>query len=369
MIFKTLTLGSLPNEGPHLLASVSSFVRGLLTGVSMKFSSRVFNIKALQNHLALTRAQAQLVDSVAETLDLKQVNITLHVRSEKDMRILSQPKTGDAADNCILAIHCEDMKSAGYDDVKIQILAPLSILKKGCSDTSHLVYRIDTFSAERFDLYAKTGELPMPKTENLPVVDGFQMPFDVATRGKVPVYVGKTSVGFANRLKQHFASAFGGSNTRFHKILRGSDKYYGQWPICQILGSFDSESKAYDFEEEQIKKLALEEGAYCCNTIGSRQAFENLITLEPRLRSTVSAEDAEELLMLRSKLATAQWDDPEYAESVICNNERNFDADEVRLIRSLFAMKMPTPVIAKRFTVPEKRVKLVVEGRTYSRIL
>lgn len=365
------SLGSLPKTG--FLAPLAVFTyflqERILRGFDMKFTSKIFNIKALQNHLALTRSQAWRLDEVAESINFKKVALTVHVISENEMKIFSEPKSGSVADNSILAIHAFDLSTNAYDDPKIQIIAPLSILRKGCSDTSHLVYRIDTFSPGRLDGYIKTLKLPEPNLNLIENTSAYPIPFDVATRGKVPAYIGKTSVGFANRLKQHLSSASAGSSTRFHKVLRGSDKYQAQYPVCQILASFETESKAYDFEEEQIKKLVSEDTAYCCNTIGSRQAFDNLIALEPRLKNQITAEEAEELLMLRSKNAAANWHDPDYVERVICNNERNFDADEIRLIRSLYAMKMPLTMIAKKFNAPFKRVKSVIERVTYSRIL
>ncbi|GFK93876.1 hypothetical protein NNJEOMEG_01714 [Fundidesulfovibrio magnetotacticus] len=65
----------------------------------------------------------------------------------------------------------------------------------------------------------------------------------------------------------------------------------------------------------------------------------------------------------------AKWNDPQYAEAVICGNENRLKAEQVRQIRYLAAIGNEIDVICAKVEIHDfERVKRVVKGRTYSRI-
>ncbi|MDR3517515.1 MAG: hypothetical protein P4M00_17055 [Azospirillaceae bacterium] len=64
-----------------------------------------------------------------------------------------------------------------------------------------------------------------------------------------------------------------------------------------------------------------------------------------------------------------KWNDPTYAEAVICARENRLSADQVREIRYLAALGNSVDLIKKRTEALDNgQVSRVIVGRTYSRI-
>lgn len=350
-----------------------SKLRFFLRGKNMKLKSKFFNIKACQNHLAVNLNQARCLEHFVSTIDTRKTSVIMQVYH--DGSCSCQPSSdkltstyGSVFLHGVFVRHYLDNShtdsinfSSGYD-----------FLKKGMPDTGHAVYCVTTFSSDRTQaIKCMKGVLPMPDEKLIQAIKGADtpVPFDAVLKGAIPFYIGKTSKGVANRLGQHLYSALlRESNTKFHRVLRGSDKYQGQLPTVTLIGLEPTEDGAYKKEAIEIKNSVGVPGTYLCNTMGATMALEDLLKLEPKLKGRVSAEYAEELLAIRSANGKLNWNDPMYAESVICNNDRNFDADEVRIIRTLFRLNDSPEKIAKKLNVDKKRVTSLVTGKTYGRI-
>lgn len=64
-----------------------------------------------------------------------------------------------------------------------------------------------------------------------------------------------------------------------------------------------------------------------------------------------------------------KWNDPEYAEAVICGRENRLEADQVREIRYLSALGYSVETSRQRVgAIDEGQVERVLAGRTYARI-
>ena len=64
-----------------------------------------------------------------------------------------------------------------------------------------------------------------------------------------------------------------------------------------------------------------------------------------------------------------KWNDPSYAEAVICARENRLSADQVREIRYLAAMDLPMSQLRTKVgAIDEGQVRRVIDGRTYTRI-
>ena len=64
-----------------------------------------------------------------------------------------------------------------------------------------------------------------------------------------------------------------------------------------------------------------------------------------------------------------KWNDPDYAEAVICGRENRLSADQVRKIRYLAALGAGAGQIVEEVgALNEGQIRRVVAGRTYSRI-
>ena len=64
-----------------------------------------------------------------------------------------------------------------------------------------------------------------------------------------------------------------------------------------------------------------------------------------------------------------KWNDPAYAEAVICARENRLTADQVREIRYLAATGMHVDQIRQKVgAIDDSQVRRVLDGRTYARI-
>lgn len=350
-------------------------LREFLRGITMKTRSKVFNLKALQNHLLLTRKQSMHLDGYASCIDMKKTSIIMQIYSDGSCYCdTTSDPIASKESGSVTAKEMHGVYAVHYltpdADVGPSVTAPFCLVERGMPDKGHAVYIVNMFSVDRLRAIKNIGNgmIPMP-LESQKTDDGEKTLFDVATHGSVPVYIGKTSKGVGFRLKQHMYSAYSGSTTKFHKVLCGSNKYQPMIPATNLLGLYQSEQEAYDAESKVISSTVGLPGVYLCNILGATMALDDLLKFAPKLRGKIDAEYAEERLMELRSRASDNWDDPEYAEDVICNNDKNFDAHEVRLIRMLSRMGDSDRVISIKIGSPVNRIKTLLSGNTYSRIL
>jgi len=316
------------------------------------------NIKAVQNHLGLDRKLAERLDGVISLIDIRKASLILNICDKNDLVVTEVPVASDAASNLLHGIH------VNYDGV-IRLVAPYSALLKTSPRTGHIVYMVYPMSADKTEAVSEQNLVPRVCVD--PKYKG-RVPFESLVKNRLPIYVGKTSRGLAIRAIEHIASAFKNPQTKFHKALAGGDKSYPMTATFMLLDSYQNEEAAYRSEENEIKKASDLEDVYLLNTMFSRQAFDELQKLDKSFRN-VSPEDAEEMLARRSSATAKNWNDPEYAEAVICNNERNFDADDVRTIRMLYKLTRNIDAISSKLGVKASRVKSLISGVTYRRVL
>ena len=318
------------------------------------------NVNALQNHLGVTRRMANDLDRIAQELDLRTTSLYADVRDD----VLRWQATdtrypninADSFEHGITVVH----GSGVTDNLVVMFTSPWRFILKSAPDFGHCVYSITTFS---FSAISQIMD------HRLPNIDGqmARKPRE-SLINKPMAYVGKTSKGLVRRLKQHVTSAFvNESMTRFHRVMRGDENWQSQWPQgISLIGQYPSEDAAYEAEARHIARAAEDDRVQILNTTGSRDAW---MKLPLREQKHVSAEHAEEWLVARSSAAKQMWENPETAEAIICNNPRNFNADDVRLIRFLSMLGTHERVVANNVGASVDRVRKVLAKRTYRRIL
>jgi hypothetical protein len=255
--------------------------------------------------------------------------------------------------------------------IALKLTAPWEVLEHSSPDTGHIVYAVHLQSPELMGAQLALGGPVVPKQHLVDAArETAEGAFDVATGERIPVYIGKTSQGMAKRLRQHIDSAVRHASTPFHRRIAGDAHYAPMIPSVFVLDTAKTEQRAYDLEEQHIRDSIEQhsEKLYPLNVLTARDAIAKLREEFPELFRRANKEQAEELLALRAKNTSAAWDDPQYAESVICNNERNFDAHSVRQIRMLRRLSTPPVAIAKAFGVPPARITKLLAGKTYNRI-
>jgi len=354
------------------LLPLQLLVRTFLRRIPMRRRSHKFNVEALKNHLGLKRPQVRQLNRFVASIDLNTTSIQVIVyagggiactATDEPIAVLSYSngEKSKRVHGTMVAYHDDDV-----NDYWLTITAPNKYLEPTAPNKGHCVYQIHTLSPPRSKIIAETGKIPMPKGEPEP---NERMPFDFATKGKIPCYTGKTSAGVYTRTRQHIISALSGSNTRFHRVLRGDKKYLPQLPRVHLVNQVENEVDAYAIESKMIETSTALEGIVVCNMIGATMALEDLLKQDPSLRGKVKAEYAEELLVERAAAASEAWDDPLTAEAIICNNPNNFSGHEVRLIRYLARLGVDNDEIATRFDANPKRITSLLNQTTYKRVL
>lgn len=316
------------------------------------------NIKAVQNHLGLDRKLAERLDGVISVIDRRKASLIISLGNSSNLQVTEIPVACDTMSNQVHGIH------VSYDGI-IRLVVPYSAVEKTAPRTGHAVYIVAPASMSKMD--AITPENLVPQYVLNPPHVG-RIPFEMLVKNRVPVYIGKTSRGVAVRAMEHLISAFRNPQTRFHRAVAGNNKTLPMTMSFMLVGSYQNELSAYQAEENEIRKASELDGVYLLNTMFSRQAFDELQKLDKAFKN-VAPEDAEEILARRSAATSKNWDDPEYAEAVICNNERNFDADDVRLIRMIYRLTGSANETASRLGLNSSRVKRLIEGVTYRRVL
>lgn len=218
----------------------------------------------------------------------------------------------------------------------------------------------------------------------------------LADSGEEYVYYGITKRGWNTRLMEHFKSSVRDQSNRLFPRKMGE---LINARAAEINGVFDArpklsgmvtalcavgltEQQAMDTEEYLVHKYSLSSlhknglnmipGGY----EGIRSLHALSVIPDPTFLDTEAREDlldgyirAHPNLGVPNPGIAAAWNDPAYAEAVICGRENRLDAEQVRQIRYLSAQGHSREVIKKTVgALDEKQVKRVLEGRTYLRI-
>jgi hypothetical protein len=219
----------------------------------------------------------------------------------------------------------------------------------------------------------------------------------LADNGEDYVYYGITKRGWNRRFMEHTNTALGDETRRlfplkFQALLRAqADKRMGKKTsevglrglvstICAI--GLDADA-AMDVEEYLVDKYSLaSRHPLGLNMIpGGKEGIRRLHELVgPRKdKALEDTEDREEALNeylgkhpglgVPKPGVAAKWNDPAYAEAVICGRENRLSADQVREIRYLAALGNAREAIRDAVgAIDLGQVDRVLAGRTYSRI-
>lgn len=142
------------------------------------------------------------------------------------------------------------------------------------------------------------------------------------------------------------------------------------------------EKKAMDAEEYLVDKYSLSsKHSNGLNMIpggyeGIRALHRLSVLTEPGFLNTDAREELlDQYLQEHPQLGipkpgvAEKWNDPNYAEAVICGRENRLDADQVREIRYLSALGYSLEHIRSAVdAINIDQVRRVLEGRTYARI-
>jgi hypothetical protein len=299
------------------------------------------------------------LDYFCQAIDLKKTSVGMTIWPDGQCSISAidnkYPFNGTFR-NGITVFHRAD-----FDEIlSIPISATWEVLKKGAPDFGHVVYCVTTFSQPRFNALVDYGKVVFPTEQRKEILD-------TQRGGAFPTYIGMTSKGAANRLVQHIASASKGSKTRFHRVLKG-EKHIPQLPMLNIIRQTQTREACFAAEEEEIKIAAKLEGVISLNTLMGSLDASKLLGEKFNDRKTCP-EYAEEALARMASATSLNWEDPDYAEAVICNNDRNLDGDCVREIRLLSALNLSVDTIASKLDVSKARVISVISRKTYGRVI
>jgi hypothetical protein len=210
------------------------------------------------------------------------------------------------------------------------------------------------------------------------------------------VYYGITKRGWNTRFTEHVNSSLRDKSRRLFPQKMGElidaraaelsgiqetrPKLAGMVTALCAIGL--TEQQAMDTEEYLVDKYSLSsKHTNGLNMIpggyeGIRSLHALSILTEPTFLDTEAREEMlDGYLRDHPKLGipnpgvAAKWNDPEYAEAVICGRENRLEADQVREIRYLAALGYPVATIRERVgAVDEGQVQRVLQGRTYARI-
>ncbi len=209
------------------------------------------------------------------------------------------------------------------------------------------------------------------------------------------VYYGITKRGWNKRFTEHTRYAFKDESCRLFPMklrelcdgrlacLSGESKTGPKLAgiISAICAVGLNEQAAMDAEEYLVDKYSLSsKHLNGLNMLpGGEEGIRSLHKLSLRSVGLVETEDREAVLDTYLKLhpqfgkpkpgIAEKWNDPAYAEAVICAHENRLNADQVREIRYLAAMGSSVEQIKLRTgALDDGQVQRVLTGRTYSRI-
>lgn len=214
--------------------------------------------------------------------------------------------------------------------------------------------------------------------------------------GQEFVYYGITKRGWNLRFAEHTKAAFEvGSRRLFPQKLNAlvdaravelSGQRDGRPKLAGIVSAVCTvgvdEDMALDIEEYLVDKYSLSSKHRCgLNMIpGGREGMRSLHKLSGHSPESFVETDSREAalddyLKLHPQLGVPKpgvaekWNDPAYAEAVICARENRLTAEQVREIRYLAAIGTATDQIRLKVgALNDGQVLRVIDGRTYARI-
>ena len=340
----------------------------------MKLVSQKLNPKALRNHFGLSHQQVKAVVAFADQHDLRGARLVVMESPEGQLTFAEGSGDAEYMEQTVPCMSVVRSLSKDLDPmVGHQITIPWKHLMKGAPDTGFMVYQIQLVSLPGLIKSVKIGAptsstVDFAKQHLLDRAEGKRVTLDGTKPDQALVYIGKTRKGLAVRLRQHIGSMVKGSATPFHRAMRGDSRTYPTIPIMTFVGSARTDEGAYDLEERHIERATLEPTVFCLNSMKNREAIQKLREQFPEAFKTADPEEAEELLFQSKQRMEKMWDDPTFAEAVICNNPRNFDYGEICQIRMMSRMGLPTTRIAKDLSASTPRIEKLLRGETYSRI-
>jgi hypothetical protein len=218
----------------------------------------------------------------------------------------------------------------------------------------------------------------------------------LADDGTEFVYYGITKRGWNTRFSEHTKAAVA---QKSHRLFPRKLNELVEARLAQLSGSAEkrpklaeivsalsgvglSKDSAMDIEEYLVEKYSLSsKHPRGLNMIpGGREGIAALHRLfAAKDKEPVETEEREivldQFLKAKSQLGAAKpaiaekWNDPKYAEAVICGRENRLGADQVREIRYLAALGgSPEEIREKVGAMDEGQIQRVLAGRTYSRI-
>lgn len=218
----------------------------------------------------------------------------------------------------------------------------------------------------------------------------------LADDGMEFVYYGITKRGWNTRFSEHTKAAVA---QKSHRLFPRKLNELVEARVAQLSGEAEerpklagivsalsgvglSKDSAMDIEEYLVEKYSLSsKHPRGLNMIpGGREGIAALHRLSAtKDKGPVETEKREivldQFLTAKSQLGAAKpaiaekWNDPKYAEAVICGRANHFGADQVREIRYLAALGGNPEEIRKQVgAIDESQIERVLAGRTYSRI-
>ena len=193
-------------------------------------------------------------------------------------------------------------------------------------------------------------------------------------------YVGITQRNWQKRWNEHKAAMNRGSKLKFHKTLReklrkGQITYINH----KVMDLVDNIEQLYTAEEEVVDGYWEDERLL--NMIpGGRKGLRYLHEHNMIRRNVHPLPDEVDRILenwfkenprkgLPAPWVAEKWEDPAYAESVICGAEGRLKPDQVRAIRYLSATGLePEVILQKVGALNLPQVSRVLTGQSYSRI-
>lgn len=207
-----------------------------------------------------------------------------------------------------------------------------------------------------------------------------------------PRYIGLTRQGWNKRWQQHHNAAKRGSKLLFHKALR--ELAPGNYIEHHVINMVKTEKEAMDFEEKYVAG-EIGNNFWSCDP---DNRISNFGTLYPNGlnmipggyaglrklhelgaladRKPVTLENRDNILeryvereSRTNPLVSALWNNPEYAEAIICKPEGRLKPDQIQKGRLMNMMGRNVEEICEAIEAKnQEQVKNMLAGRTYSRI-
>jgi hypothetical protein len=193
-------------------------------------------------------------------------------------------------------------------------------------------------------------------------------------------YAGITGRNWTIRLNEHMSDAGRGSQKVFHKVLSESleaGHTLFEYRLCTINKTYD---EIMAWEEREVDKLVEDPNIQCANMIPGGFKGIKFLHEHRKLNTTrpTSLEREEAIASyvkdnpragMPNYAITHLWqNNPEYAEAVICNQPNRLSANTVRQIRELSGSLSVSDICKQLDIASQRKVKSVVDGKTYSRI-